>query len=85
MNGFLSASHLTVRHELQKPNYSVRVCAALAAVLTPRTRVNTLICFNMFHIQFSPKVQISSTCNFSKCLVASVWMNVKEVKNKPSL
>lgn len=75
MNGFLSASHLTVRHELQKPNYSVRVCVALAAVLTPRRRVNTLICFNMFHIQF---VQISSTCNFSKCLVASVWMNVKE-------
>lgn len=55
MNGFLSASHLTVRHELQKPNYSVRVCVALAAVLTPRRRVNTLICFNTFHIQFSPK------------------------------
>lgn len=83
MNGFLSASHLTVRHELQKPNYSVRVCVALAAVLTPRRRVNTLICFNMFHIQFSPKC--CSTCNFSKCLVPSVWVNVKEVKNKPSL
>lgn len=55
MNGFVSTSHFSVRHELQKANYSVRVCVALAAVLPPRRRVNTLICFNTFHIQFSPK------------------------------
>lgn len=49
MNGFLSASHLTVRHELQKSNYSVRVCVALAAVLTPRRRVNSYLLQHVSH------------------------------------